>query len=543
MKLSEIITGTPATLMDILDARSMRADRQKELLNTPGASCLISFSLNIAGEFKSFPLALAAFEEGLDQIRKKIPEDCLLLFEESRKNTGPESFFLLKSDPVLIKKQMTAIEETHPLGRLFDLDVLGADGLSLSRTALGLPPRTCLICGENAKGCARNRSHSIELVLWRTAQLLDDFFRNRAADTAASCAVRALLYEVSTTPKPGLVDRNNSGSHKDMDFFTFLDSSAALIPWFRDFFCLGWNHGSESDSQLFSRLRFAGQQAEARMFAATGGVNTHKGLIFAFAILCGALGKASAGACGSDTSGPDGGSDASRQADTCGPATSTHDSCSHRKPAAFATPLRSETVLDICKRLGACSLNDFEPGHVKSGAVSAAPGIPASPEASSTSLPPKTAGERCHESYGLSGARGEAAAGFPSALSYGLPVLKHWLRAGLSLNDAAAMALLSMIGTVEDTNMIHRGGRTLALESRHEAAELMGELTLHPNRETNGLSRKMPQTELPASIKEKLTALDASYIQRNLSPGGCADLLAVSLMFYFLETSGMITPL
>ena len=114
----------------------------------------------------------------------------------------------------------------------------------------------------------------MELIQWQTAKLFHEFFRDRAADQAASAAVRGLLYEVSTTPKPGLVDRNNSGSHKDMDFFTFLDSSASLIPWFREFFCLGWDHSSESDGQLFERLRYAGQRAEAAMFSATGGINT-----------------------------------------------------------------------------------------------------------------------------------------------------------------------------------------------------------------------------------------------------------------------------
>ena len=49
----------------------------------------------------------------------------------------------------------------------------------------------------------------MELIQWQTAKLFHEFFRDRAADQAASAAVRGLLYEVSTTPKPGLVDRNN----------------------------------------------------------------------------------------------------------------------------------------------------------------------------------------------------------------------------------------------------------------------------------------------------------------------------------------------
>lgn len=478
MQLETIISGTPVTLSEILAARELRAERQRELLKRPGACSLISFSLNIAGEIKQFPLAAAAFREGLKEIHARIPKKELLHFEETEPNTGSEAFLLLSSGAAGIKKEMTAIEESHPLGRLFDIDVLDAGGVSLSRTCLGLPPRSCLICGGNAKACARSRRHSMELILWRTARILNDYFRGRAADQAASCAVRALLYEVSATPKPGLVDRNNSGSHKDMNFFTFLDSSSALIPWFRDFFCIGWDYGAESCTQLFSRLRFAGQEAESGMFKATNGINTHKGLIFSFAILCGALGRL--------YSGPE-------------------------------RPADSERLIRICRELGACSLKDFKETQLP---VS---GKPSGEEGSADTPGFRTAGEHCYSSYGLTGARGEAAAGFPAALTLGLPALKHWIREGFSLNDASALALLSILSRVDDTNMIHRGGRALALKSKKEAGALLLEIT-------------------PDSFKKILTDLDAAFIRQNLSPGGCADLLAVSLMLYFLEDSGMVTP-
>lgn len=497
MKLEQIFKGTPVTSIQLLNAENRRRKRQGELLRHPDAGSLISFSLNIAGEIKSFPLALAAFEEGLSEIRARLAPGEALHFEASETVTGPEAFFLLRSDANSVKREMAAIEESHALGRLFDMDVLDADGRSLSRSLLGLPPRSCLICGEAARVCVKNRTHSMELILWRTAQILNDYFRNKAADQAASCAVRALLYEVSATPKPGLVDRNNSGSHKDMDFFTFLDSSAALIPWFRDFFCIGWDHGTEDDRQLFSRLRFAGREAEAHMFQATNGVNTHKGLVFSFAILCGALGKVCAAQDGNG-------------------------------------PVNAGEVLSICRALGAYSLEDFEAAKTpKNGLQPETTKLhpklrrtetPTSP--ANISIRPnsrQTAGERCHAAYGLTGARGEAAAGFPSALSFGLPALKKWLHRGFSLNDASVLALLSMLSQVDDTNMIHRGGREAALESKKEAGALLAEIT-------------------PASFKDKLQALDASFIRRNLSPGGCADLLAVSLMFYFLESCGMVTP-
>lgn len=460
MKPETIITGTPVTLSELLDARSRRARRQKELLCRPGAHSLISFSMNMPGEIKRFPLLLSAFEEGLKAIREQIPLNDIRHYEEARENTGPEALFLLSSEAAPVKRITASIEENHTLGRLFDMDVLDTSGVSLSRSTLGLPPRTCLVCGENAKICARSKRHSMELILWRIARILNDYFRNQAADLAAACAVRSLLYEVSAAPKPGLVDRNNSGSHRDMDFFTFLDSSAALIPWFRDFFCIGWDCRQETEDKLFDRLRFAGQQAEKSMFSATGGINTHKGLVFSFAILCGALGNVHAG---------------------------------------IGSPLNSRDVISLCQRLGAYSLPDFL--------------TPSS----------KTAGEQCHDVYGITGARGEAAAGFPSALTLGLPALKHWLHEGFSLNDSSVLALLTILTKVDDTNMIHRGGRAMALECKKEAADILSDIAAD-------------------SFKEKLTALDASFIKRNLSPGGCADLLAVSLMFLFLESSHLTTP-
>lgn len=485
MRLETIIKGTPVALHEMLDAREQRMFKQQALLKKGAETAdpmspfsLVSFCMNFAGEIKSFPLGEAAFDEGIKELRTKLPKEKILHYEETRKHTGSEAFFLIAMDAVTAKKLTSSIEESHPLGRLFDMDVLDMDGHSVSRSAVGLLPRTCLICGQNAKACSRSRNHTLEVIQWRIAQMLNDFFRGQAADSAAACAVRALLYEVSATPKPGLVDRNNSGSHKDMDFFTFLDSSAALIPWFRDFFCIGWDFCTESDEQLFSRLRFAGQGAEHAMFSATGGINTHKGLVFASAIVLGALGKTCAVQNG--LAATEVGNDI--------------------KNFRINPPAALSSVLELCQRLGTCSLGDFSSADKPVAA---------------------TAGERFHAAYGITGARGEAAAGFPSALTCGLPALRHWLQQDFSLNDAAVLTLLSILSQVEDTNMISRGGIELAEKSKKEAETLLSEIT-------------------PDNFQEKISALDSSYMEKNLSPGGCADLLAVSLMFLFLEQAGMI---
>ena len=87
--------------------------------------------------------------------------------------------------------------------------------------------------------------------------------------------------------------------------------------------------------------------------------------------------------------------------------------------------------------------------------------------------------------------------------------------AGLSLNDASVLTLLALIAAVTDTNMIRRGGLAEALSRQQEARRLLLTIT-------------------SATLLPTLTALDQDYISHNLSPGGCADLLALSLFLVFI---------
>lgn len=109
-----------------------------------------------------------------------------------------------------------------------------------------------------------------------------------AASTITQNAVKALLYEVTTCPKPGLVDPVDPGSHKDMDVFTFIDSSLSLEPYFT--FCeqAGSAFNGSDLRELFEKLRPRGIQAEKEMLAATHVINTHKGAIFSLGIFVGA---------------------------------------------------------------------------------------------------------------------------------------------------------------------------------------------------------------------------------------------------------------
>lgn len=99
-------------------------------------------------------------------------------------------------------------------------------------------------------------------------------------------AVSALVSEIILYPKAGLVSLIDSGSHTDMDARTFLRSAHALRGYF------GTVAQAAADDAPFSALKEIGQAAEARMYATTNGINTHRGAVFSLGLLAAAAGIA-----------------------------------------------------------------------------------------------------------------------------------------------------------------------------------------------------------------------------------------------------------
>lgn len=445
------------TLMEMLEARETRAGRQQELLDRHGCP-VISFTLNIAGPVKNSPVIRRAFREGLLRLEDALTARGLrpLCQEETDRPTGCEALWVVPGPVRAIKELCIQLEDQDALGRLFDLDVLDPEGGKWDREAFGLPPRPCLVCGKAGKGCASRRLHSVEELQARTQGILRDFFARQDRKFLAGQGARALLYEVCTTPKPGLVDRHNNGSHRDMDLFTFLDSTASLLPYLERAAAIGQETAHLPPEETLSPLRDAGLAAERAMFAATGGVNTHKGAIFSLGCVLGAAGRLWT---------PEG-------------------------------PCRDpERILSECGRMAGPAAERFF--------------------ASLTPETARTAGERLYLEAGLRGVRGEAAEGFPSVLQIGLPALRAALEQGASLEQAGVAALLALTAGTVDTNLIARGGR----EGQRWAAQQAGELL------AGG----------PSPDLEAVRELDRRMIQKNLSPGGCADLLAIVYFFHFLS--------
>ena len=110
----------------------------------------------------------------------------------------------------------------------------------------------------------------------------------------ARLAVRSLLTEAAVYPKPGLVTPLDNGSHADMNFQSYIDSSMALLPCFINCASIGLETLELGSEDIFGLLRVTGRQGEWEMLQATGGVNTHKDAIFLLGLLCAAAGRLTA---------------------------------------------------------------------------------------------------------------------------------------------------------------------------------------------------------------------------------------------------------
>lgn len=155
-----MLTGTPVELPAMLMAREARAAAQQACRDAHPGCTLISFGLNIPGPVKTNDDLRQLFGDGLASIEAFVGQFDFSIVEELEHHaaTGDEAILAVKGDAAAIKAAATQLEETHPLGRLFDIDVLDADGHKLSRSV----PRRCLLCGEQAQVCARSRRHSVE---------------------------------------------------------------------------------------------------------------------------------------------------------------------------------------------------------------------------------------------------------------------------------------------------------------------------------------------------------------------------------------------
>lgn len=134
----------------------------------------------------------------------------------------------------------------------------------------------------SAISASRVRKAMMEGCLWDAIQLVPPTTIPYIIGHLASMALQA---ELDTTPKPGLVDRNDNGAHCDMDHALMQRSIQALHPYFVRLAQLGFTDKQPCHDEIVN----IGIEAEREMFKATGGVNTHKGALFSIGLAAVAL--------------------------------------------------------------------------------------------------------------------------------------------------------------------------------------------------------------------------------------------------------------
>lgn len=440
------------TLIEILEAREKRVSRQRELLEKYSRP-LICFTMNIAGPIKVTPLIERAFSEGLGILESKVPHEKVLLSENAVLPTGCEAFLSVDMDAKELKKICVEIEEEIPLGRLFDMDVLDTDGGKLDRET----ERGCIVCGKKGRSCSAGRLHNVDELQKVTYEIMHGYFEKADREKISAIAVQSLIDEAETTPKPGLVDMRNDGSHSDMSIDTFIKSANSLYSYFCNCVKTGQETKALPPDEVFALLRKEGIVAEKTMYDATGGVNTHKGAIYSLGIICGAVGRLWSG----------------------------------KEPIAKTEEILSECALLVKES----TKKDFE------------------------KINSSTAGGRLYKEHGLRGIRGEVADGFPSVSEISLPTYEKAFCDGLSENDAGVLSLLHLIANVDDTTLYNRGGIAGMEFAKNSVREVL--------------------EKSPFPDKKEVQELDDRFIEKNLSPGGCADLLAVTYFLHKIK-SGVI---
>ncbi|MDP2858933.1 MAG: triphosphoribosyl-dephospho-CoA synthase [Bacillota bacterium] len=498
----------------ILAAREARYQKQAALAGA-GSGIAVTVNLNLPGGSDRYPWSASALDEaGMAVARMAAVEGWDFdVVEEAADAAGPYVVGIVRSgsaDPgrlMQVKQALALLEEGHPRGRLWDIDVLDQDGRPLSRAETGQAPRRCYVCSAPAHECRVLRRHSLE----ETGLAAERIYLGPVVDEVLAGATAGMLLEAATWPSPGLVSPFDSGAHDDMNYLTFVLSASSISPRLfrlveraRDF-TLG-RKKDEDLPDLFRQARAAGVHVEDAMLTATSGANTHRGTIFA-------LGMTSVAAMV-----------------VWGRMTLLG---SRDRPSAAAI---CDVVKDMTRGLVARELESLRgyrsaasPGGGLASGGGIAPGssglasgggtAPGSGRAPGDGLGSGSGrlsrGQRLYLDTGCTGIRGEVERGLPTVRDVGLPALDLGLeRAGLA--GALTHSLISIMSVADDS----------ALAGRH-SLNILREFVWTRAREA--LYAGSVFTE---AGRNKIRLMQQVFAERRLNPGGSGDLLAVTVAMY-----------
>lgn len=162
------------TLEELLSSRDARAQHQHYLMTTHPEATLVCLTVVMPGNEKRNHNSLVVAHAAVDAL-KALLSGHVIHWEERDLPTGYETYVLTDLEPYECKRMTCRIEDSHPLGRLFDIDVIAKEGLPISRTEVGHQPRKCLLCKHEARYCMRNFSHTQKEILSYIDRLVAEY--------------------------------------------------------------------------------------------------------------------------------------------------------------------------------------------------------------------------------------------------------------------------------------------------------------------------------------------------------------------------------
>ena len=332
----------------------------------------------------------------------------------------------------------------------------------------------------------------------------------------AHLATQALQAELDTTPKPGLVDKDNNGAHRDMDHALMQLSINTLHPYFVRLALLGFADTLPSHTSI----RDAGIEAEKAMLEATNSVNTHKGALFSMglAVVAAAYEEKKAAANkeerGKEERKEERGKE--REKEEKEEKEDSQVSIESLAPReSQASPLSS---LQLTIKALAASFPDTSGTHGSK------------------------AKQLSNGTITIKGALDNAREGYEKLFTEWLPFYNERRKN----HDAHALhkTLLRIMCDLDDTNVIYRTNVATAEEVKQEARALLASFEEAYAAQDKEKCTSAIEEKCASAIEEKcasaellaLKDMDRRYTERNISPGGAADMLSLTVFIGSIQT-------
>jgi len=327
----------------------------------------------------------------------------------------------------------------------------------------------------------------------------------------AHLATQALQAELDTTPKPGLVDKDNNGAHRDMDHALMQLSINTLHPYFVRLALLGFADTLPSHAAI----RDTGIEAEKAMLAATNGVNTHKGALFSMGLAVVATAYEEKKAAANKEEREKEKREKEEREDSQVPPETLEPLAPLESLESLASPLSS---LQLTIKSLAASFPDTSGTH----------GSKAKQLSNGTTT--------------IKGALDNAREGYEKLFAEWLPFYNERRKS----HDAHALhkTLLRIMCDLDDTNVIYRTNVATAEEVKQEARALLASFEEAYAAEDKEKCESAIEEKCASTLEEKcastellaLKDMDRRYTARNISPGGAADMLSLTVFIGSIQT-------